>query len=75
MCRTAQEIQVPKSMRQAESSVDFKSSDMTFRQIFSGDFHGSSNKVQLVIDPVQRPYSWSPEKARQTVEALLAIFR
>lgn len=62
-------------LSEPQGNVDFQSSARTFGEILLGSAGSSAGQIRLVIDPVQRPYGWSPEKAQQTGEALLDIYR
>jgi len=66
---------VMRILSEPQDNVDFDSSARTFGEILLGSAGSSAGQIRLIIDPVQRPYSWSPEKAQQTGEALLEIYR
>ena len=58
-----------------EGLVNFTSEARSFGVILNGSAGNTAGQDRLVIDPVQRPYGWSSEKAQQMAENLLHSYR
>lgn len=58
-----------------EGEVSYTSSAKSFGEILTGSAGAPAGQNRLIIDPVQRPYSWGPAQGQKVAKDFLQIYR